>query len=359
MKLSRMVTVVGVHAEGEPNEVITGGVLDVPGTTMFEKMRYLETRADGLRRFLLNEPRGKVSQCVNLVLPSNNPEADAGFVIMEPDSYPAMSGTNTICTVTALLETGMIAMQEPETELTLEAPGGLIRVKARCRDGKVEDVEFRNVPSFVFALDARIDVKGVGPLKVDVAYGGMIYVLVDPEALGFRISPDEAAELSRVGELIKAAAAEQLPAVHPDNPEIHTVNQTLFAGPLRRENGRLTARNGVIVSPGRLDRSPCGTGTSARLAVMRARGQIGVGETFIHESILGTTFSGRVVGEGRNALGSTAEVAICGRAWITAFHQYVLDPTDPFPEGYRLSDTWPGATATDASGTAPPKENSR
>src|SRR5690606_17924068 len=258
MKLSRMITVVGAHAEGEPNEVITGGVLNIPGGTMFEKARWLESRGDDLRAFLLHEPRGKVSQCTNLVLPSNHPEAQAGYVIIEPASYPPMSGTNTICTATVLLETGMIPMVEPVTELVLEAPGGLIRLRAECADGKVKSVTFRNLPSFVRHRDATIEVEGHGSLRVDVAYGGMLYVLAEAADCGFAITPDEAADLSVVGEKVKRAAAEQLTAIHPENHEIHTVNQTLWAGPLRVENGVKTARNGVIVSPGRLDRSPCG-----------------------------------------------------------------------------------------------------
>jgi len=341
MKLSRMITVVGAHAEGEPNEVITGGVLDVPGQSMFDKARWLETRGDDLRAFLLHEPRGKVSQCVNLVLPSQEPEADAGYIIIEPESYPPMSGTNTICTVTVLLETGMLPMHEPVTCLTLEAPGGLIRVEAQCKDGKVQSVSFRNLPSFVLHRDAMIEVDGYGSLQVDVAYGGMLYVLIDAADCGFAITPDEAADLSAVGETIKRAAAEQLPSIHPENPQIHTVNQTLWAGPLREENGIKTARNGVIVSPGRLDRSPCGTGTSARLALLHARGQITVDEPFIHESIIGTRFSGQIIETGHMGGIPTVTTNITGRAWITAFHQYVLDPSDPFPTGYTLSDTWP------------------
>jgi proline racemase len=340
MHFTRMINVVGVHAAGEPNEVITGGVLDVPGATMFDKMTYLQNRRDDLRQFLLHEPRGKVSQCVNLVLPSNNPEADTGFVIMESEFYPAMSGTNTICTVTALLETGMIPMIEPVTRLVLEAPAGLVAVAAHCRDGKCESVTFENVPAFVFALDAKVEVEGLGTMTVDVAYGGMIYVLVDAAALGFNIVPGEASELVDLGERIKRAAAEQIRAVHPENPEIHTVNQTLFAGPLRNAEHGLRARNGVIVSPGRLDRSPCGTGTSARMAVMHARGQIGVGEKFVHESILGTEFIGEIVAELDIAGRPAIRPAITGCAWITAFHNYVLDPSDPFPAGYRLGDTW-------------------
>jgi len=343
MRFSRMITVVGAHAEGEPNDVITGGVLDVPGRTMFDKARWLETEGDWLRAFLLHEPRGKVTQCVNLVLPTSHPEARAGFVIIEPASYPPMSGTNTICTVTVLLETGMIPMTEPVTDLVLEAPGGLIRVRAACRDGKVTGVTFRNVPAMVLHRDAMIEVAGHGSLRVDVAYGGMMYVIADAADLGFAIRPDEAADLSRVGEKVKAAAAAQLPAVHPETPAIHTVNQTLWAGPLRRENGVLSSRNGVIVSPGRLDRSPCGTGTTARLALLHARGEIAAGESFVHESIIGTRFTGVIAATGVTGGIPSVEVEITGRAWITGFKQYVLDPTDPFPGGYTLTDTWPGA----------------
>ncbi len=341
MKLSRMINVVGAHAEGEPNEVITGGVLNVPGDTMFEKARWLETEGDDLRAFLLHEPRGKVSMCTNLVLPSNNPEAQAGYVIIEPASYPPMSGTNTICTATVLLETGMIPMEEPFTDVTLEAPGGLICVRAACKGGKVESISFKNLPAFVLHRDKMIEVEGYGSLRVDVAYGGMLYVIADAVDCGFDITPDEAADLSKVGEKVKKAAAEQLPTVHPENPEIHTVNQTLWAGPMREENGVKVSKNGVIVSPGRLDRSPCGTGTTARLALMHARGEVKAGEDFIHESIIDTKFTGRIFDTGMTAGIPDVSVEITGRAWISAFHQYVLDPSDPFPTGYTLSDTWP------------------
>jgi proline racemase len=336
-----MINVVGVHVGGELNEVIVGGVLDVPGRTVFEKMKHLETKADDLRQFLLNEPRGRVSQCVNLVLPATHPEADIGFVIMESEYYVPMSGSNTICTVTALLETGMLKMQEPVTTFTLEAPAGLVRVSAACRNGKCESVTFANVPGFVFALDRLVDVPGLGTVSVDVGYGGMIYAIVDAEALGFKIVPDEARALVELGERIKLAAAEQIPCVHPENPEIHTINQTLFAGPVRVEDGVKTARNTVVVSPGRLDRSPCGTGTSARLAIMHARGEIAVDETFIHESIIGSRFISKVIEE--LPVGGIPGIrpSITGSAWITAFHNYVLDPTDPFPTGFLLPDAWP------------------
>jgi proline racemase len=343
MRFKRSINVVGVHTGGELNEVIVGGVLDVPGATVYEKMTHLRDRADDLRQFLLNEPRGRVSQCVNLILPASHPDADVGFVIMESEYYVPMSGSNTICTVTALLETGMIEMIEPVTEFTLEAPAGLVRITAECESGKCKNVTFENVPSFVFGLDQPLDVPGIGRLSVDVAYGGMIYVIVDAESLGFQIIPNEARSLVELGERIKKAAARQLPAMHPENSEIHTINQTLFCGPVRTTVSGKTARNTVVVSPGRLDRSPCGTGTCARLAVMHARGQLGLGEPFLHQSIIGSEFVGKIV--------STAEVggaggivpSITGSAWITAFHQYVLDPSDPFPRGYLLPDAWPAA----------------
>jgi proline racemase len=233
-------------------------------------------------------------------------------------------------------------MREPVTKITLEAPAGLVPVTAECRDGKCVSVTFDNVGSFVFALDRKIDVPGIGPLAVDVAYGGMIYCLVDAAALGFGLEIGEAAKLVEVGERIKKAAAEQVPAVHPENPEIHTINQTLFAGPLIETEEGKRSRNAVIVSPGRIDRSPCGTGTCARLAVLHARGQIAVGETFIHESLIGSLFAGRI--REVTDLDGTPGIlpSITGSAWITAFHQWVLDPADPFPEGFRLGDTWPG-----------------
>ena len=340
MRLTRSINVVGVHTCGERNDVIVGGVLDVPGKSVFEKMRYLETQGDHLRQFLLNEPRGSVTQCVNLIVPPCDPAADAGFIIMEADFYVPMSGSNTICTVTALLETGMVAMREPFTDITLEAPGGLVRVRAECRDGKCLNVRFSNVPCFVFGLDHQVDVPGFGSINVDVAYGGMIYAIVDAAELGFSLVPEEAARLVDVGEAIKRAAAEQIPAMHPENPAIHTINQALFAGPLRRDGDDIISKNTVIVSPGRLDRSPCGTGTSARLAVLHARGEVEVGQRFVHEGILGTHYVGEI-DETLNVRGKAAiRPAITGSAWITGFHQYVLDGTDPLPTGYRLNDLW-------------------
>lgn len=340
MRWSRTVTLVGVHAEGEAARVITGGVLPPPGATMFERMCNLRDHGDSLRRLLLFEPRGAATLSLNLVTPPCSPDADVGLIIMESQYYVPMSGSNTIATVTALLETGMLPMCEPETVLTLDTPGGLVRVTAECRDGRCQRVRFRNVPSFVVHRQRPVEVAGLGSVVVDVAYGGMLYAIVDAAPLGFSIEPSEARDLVAAGERIKAAAAEQLPSVHPENPEIHTVNQTLLAGPLSQVGGGKTARNAVVVSPGRLDRSPCGTGTSARLAVLHDRGQIGVGETLDHVSIIGTHFLGRV--EEVVSVGGLPGVvnSVSGRGWVISIGQYGLDPEDPLPEGYTLPDTW-------------------
>lgn len=340
MRWKKVINVVGCHAEGEVGNVITGGVGDVPGQTMFDKKIYLEQHMDELRRLVLFEPRGAVVDSVNLVLPSNHPDALLGYVVMESTEYPAMSGSNTMCVATVLLETGMLPMTEPVTELTLESPAGIIRLRCDCKDGKVTKVRFVNQPSFVYHLDSHVEVPGFGTLTVDVSYGGMTYVLVDAESVGFAMSPDEAREMCRVGQIIKEAAAEQIKVTHPTNSLIAGITQTEFTGPLRRENGQLISKNTVIVSPGRCDRSPCGTGTSARLAVMHARGQIKPGELFVHESVIGTRFDSVI--ESETTIGPYRAVipSVSGQAWITFMSQVGLDPTDPITAGYTLSDTW-------------------
>jgi proline racemase len=340
MRWTKTFTVVNCHAEGEIGHVITGGVFDVPGKTMFDKMMHLEEHRDDIRRVILFEPRGSANQSVNFILPPTDPRAQMGYVIAESTEYPAMSGSNTMCVATVLLETGILPMREPVTELLLEAPAGLIAVRCECADGKVTKVEFTNQPAFANHLDRSVEVPGIGTLTVDVGYGGMTYVIVDAQKLGFGITPDEARDLCEVGQKIKAAAAEQLPSPHPLNPMIKGITQTEFVMPLRREGGVLKSRNTVIVSPGRCDRSPCGTGTSARLAVMHARGQIGVGEKFVHESIIGSTFESHIESETR--LGDVPAIVpvVSGQAWITAITQVGVDPSDRFQQGFTLSDTW-------------------
>ena len=329
----------GCHAGGEIGNVVTGGVLPPPGETVFEQMQAL-ARDDSLRRLLLREPRGSVACHANLVVPATRADCDSGFIIMEPTEYPAMSGSNTICVATVLLETGMVEMREPETTVRLEAPAGVVEVMAVCRDGKCKSVELTNVPCFADRLDAPLEVEGLGSLVVDVAFGGMWYAIADAVALGFSLEPSEARELSRVGELIRGAAREQLPCVHPENPEIAGVSIVELAQPWQGV-GKVS-RNAVVVAPGRLDRSATGTGLSARMAALHARGMMKPGDSMAHASVLGTEFEGRIASETEVGGRPAIVPAIRGSAWITGITQVIVDPSDPFPQGYLLTDTWPG-----------------
>jgi proline racemase len=330
VRSARAITVVGCHAGGEVGNVVVGGVIPPPGDTVFERMEALRTD-DSLRRLLLREPRGSVAVHANLIVPTTREDCAAGYIIMEPTEYPAMSGSNTICVATVLLETGMVEMHEPETTIRLEAPAGVVEVTARCRDGRCESVELTNVPCFADRLDAQLEVEGFGTIAVDVAYGGMWYAIAGASALGFELEPSEARELSRVGELIRIAAREQL----DDNVSI-----VQLAGPWQGIGA--VSRNAVVVAPGRLDRSATGTGLSARMAALHERGLMHAGDGMTHASVIGSTFDGRIVSEttvdGRPAI----VPAIRGSAWITGITQLLVDPSDPFPEGYLLSDTWPG-----------------
>jgi proline racemase len=339
MRSRPTITVVGCHAGGEVGNVVVAGVAPPPGATVFEQMQALQ-RDDSLRRFLLREPRGSVATHANLIVPSTRADCVAGFIIMEPTEYPAMSGSNTICVATVLLETGRVAMHEPETTLRLEAPAGVVEIRATCRGGRVESVELTNVPAFAAHLSAPLEVDELGTITVDVAYGGMWYAIADAAQLGFAIEPHEARELSRVGELIRTASREQLTCVHPENSAIAGVSIVQIAEPWQGV-GAVT-KNAVVVAPGRLDRSATGTGLSARMAALHARGSMNVGETMTHASAIGSTFDGRIVAETTVGDYTAIVPAIRGSAFITGIAELYLDPDDPFPEGYLLSDTWPG-----------------
>ncbi len=334
-----MLNVVEAHCEGEIGKVVTSGVGDVPGSTMFEKRTYLQDHRDDIRKLLLFEPRGGVTHSANILLPSTDPRAPMGYVIAETMEYPAMSGSNTICTATVLLETGILPMVEPITHLRLDSPAGLIELICTCRDGKVINVRFTNQPAFVYHLGVPLEVPGAGTINVDVAWGGMAYVLAEATAFGFGLTPDEGRDLCDMGEVLKAAAREQLSAVHPEHPEFPGITQSEFTGPVSRTaDGDLTAKNAVVVTPGRIDRSPCGTGTSARLAVLHRSGQIRAGENFVHESLIGSLFDSRI--ESLTTVGGVPAIvpSVAGQAWITELCQVGYDPSDPFPEGYILAD---------------------
>jgi len=340
MQSSKLIHVVSCHAEGEVGDVIVGGVPPPPGETLWEQSRFI-ARDDALRKFLLNEPRGGVFRHVNLLVPPKDPRAQMGFIVMEPEDTPPMSGSNSICVATVLLDGGILPMSEPQTRLTLEAPGGIVEVVADCRAGKAERVTVVNVPSFAERLDARLEVEGLGALTVDIAYGGDSFVIVDAEALGFRISPDEARDLAEAGMKIVAAANAQLGFSHPENAGWDHVSFCQFAGTLQDRDGALEGSNAVVVRPGKIDRSPTGTGCSARMALLRARGAMQVGDRYRARSIIGSIFECRIVADARVGERPGIIPSISGRAWITGTHQHTLDPGDPWPLGYRLSDTWP------------------
>lgn len=340
MRATKVIHVVSAHAEGEVGDVIVGGVAPPPGTTLWEQSRFI-ARDETLRDFMLNEPRGGIFRHVNLLVPPRDPRAQMGFIIMEPADTPPMSGSNSLCVAAVLLETGILPSQEGETALTLEAPGGLVSAVATCRNGKVERVRVTNVASFADKLGVPLEVAGIGTLTVDTAYGGDSFVIVDADALGFAISADEARDLAETGMKITRAANEQIGFKHPENPDWDHISFCQFAMPLTREGDALISRNAVAIRPGKIDRSPTGTGCSARLAVLHARGEIKIGERMIGRSIIGSEFDCRIEKETRAGERAAVVPSLSGRVWITGTHQHMLDPEDPWPRGYRLSDTWP------------------
>ena len=339
MRSTKTIHVISAHAEGEVGDVIVGGVAPPPGDTIWDQSRWI-ARDENLRNFVLNEPRGGVFRHVNLLVPPKTAGADAAFIIMEPEDNPPMSGSNSICVATVLLDSGILPMTEPETRITLEAPGGLVRVRAECSGGKAQRIFVQNLPSFAARLDAALEVEGLGTLTVDTAYGGDSFVFVDAQAMGFSLTPDEAHDIATLGMRITRAATEQLGFHHPENPDWRHFSFTLFAGKVSREGTELRAGAAVAIRPGKVDRSPTGTALSARMAVLHARGQMGLQDHLTAVSLIGSTFGGRILGT--TMVGDRPAILpeISGRGWITGIHQHMLDPADPWPEGYRLSDTW-------------------
>ena len=340
MRSRKIVHVVSCHAEGEVGDVIVGGVAPPPGETLWEQRTWI-ANDQILRNFMLNEPRGGVFRHVNLLVPPINPEAQMGWIIMEPEDTPPMSGSNSICVATVLLDSGIIPMTEPVTKMTLEAPGGLVRVVAECKNGKAERITVRNLPSFVSELGMQLKVPELGLITVDTAFGGDSFVVVDAATLGFELIASEAKKLADLGVAITNLANQQLSFRHPTNEDWKHFSFCLFAGPITREGNHITTSHAVAIQPGKVDRSPTGTAVSARMALLHARGEMQIGETFTARSIIDSEFHGRIAET--MVLGDIPAIIpeITGSAWITGTHQYMLDPDDPWPEGYRLSDTWP------------------
>jgi proline racemase len=335
-----MIEVISAHAEGEVGDVIIGGVDAIPGKTIWEQSRFI-ANDQSLRKFILNEPRGGVFRHVNLLVPPTDPAAAVAFIIMEPEDTPPMSGSNSICVATVVLERGIVKMVEPITNLVMQAPGGLVYVTAHCKSGKVTKVVVKNIASFAGQLNARLEVDGLGSIEVDTAFGGDSFVIADAKKLGFEIKADEAADLAKVGMRITAAANEQLQFEHPTNPDWRHFSFTQLALPIFYEDGVAISKNAVAIQPGKIDRSPTGTGCSARLAVLHKRGVLKLNDLMIGRSIIDSQFECKI--EEEITIGNRPGIipSIAGQAWITGEHKHTLDPTDPYPLGYKLSDTWP------------------
>ncbi|MBQ4824547.1 proline racemase family protein [Leisingera sp. HS039] len=344
MRWKKTLQLLDVHCEGEVGKVITSGIYDIPGATMTEKMDYINKTDDSLRRFVCLEPRGAVNQTVNLMIPPCDPTADAGFIVLQADEAHPMSGANTMCVATALLETGMIEMLEPQTVLRLEAPAGIVTATAECHEGKCKRVSLDMIPAFVEALDQSVSTEEWGEVQLDLAFGGVFYAVVDVTQLGIHITPDYTTDLVRAGMALKEAANKAFTVQHPQIPSIDHVAYAIFKEEM--EDG--SVRTCCTLWPGRVDRSPCGTGSSAILSVLHARGQMNIGDEITTRSIIGSEFRARLTGE-TNVDGKPAVLPnISGRCWTYGMSQLALDPDDPFASGFALPDAW-GPEASEIS----------
>ncbi|HEY8453380.1 MAG: proline racemase family protein [Micromonosporaceae bacterium] len=322
------------HTEGMPTRVITGGVGTLPGSTMWERRQLFERDRDGLRRLLMYEPRGHSAMSGAILQPPTRPDADVGVLFIEVSGCLPMCGHGTIGVATVLVETGMVPVVEPVTTIRLDTPAGLVEASVAVEDGRARSVTLRNVASFLLAADQTVEVGGdVGTVRYDMAFGGNFYAIVEAEQLGLPVEPAAVPELIRRGMAIMEAINEQAPPKHPVNPEIEGCRHVQVVAPGR---DGCDGRNTVVIHPGWVDRSPCGTGTSARMAQRYARGLLDLDTPYVHESVIGTRFVGRLVET--TTVGDLPAVVptVTGRAWITGTAQYMLDPDDPFPEGFLI-----------------------
>lgn len=335
MRWDRTIQMVEAHAEGEIGRVVTGGMPKIPGKTLQEKFKYLLSEQD-LRLSLCLEPRGTAAGSVVLLFPPENQENDAGIIILQPDQAHAMSGSNAICTTTVLLETGIVEMKEGENLVRLETAAGLVIAKAQCKAGKCETVTLSMPASFVEHLDYTFDTEDWGTIKADISFGGVFYAIVDAAQLGLQIEPAQARQLSDAGMVLKETLNQQLNISHPENPDIKGIAYVMF----RQSETDSIVRTATTMWPGRLDRSPCGTGNSANLATRVARGEVSEGEIYLSHSTISSEF--QVKHAGTTTIGNKQAVLpeITGRGWIYGMHQIGFDPSDPFKGGFALSDTW-------------------
>jgi proline racemase len=322
------------HTEGEPMRIVTGGVPNLPGATMLERSTFFADSYDALRRLILHEPRGHSAMCAALLVPPTRPEADTGVIFIEPLGVVHMCGHGAIAIATMLVETGLVAMREPETPVVLDTAAGRVTARVHVEGERVRGVTIRNVPSYSALLDAMVAVPGLGKVPFDLAYGGHFYALVEATPLGLRLEPSQAARIVEVGERLRLAIEAEVSLVHPEGDQSKGLLYVQFYGPPRDSTAHL--RNAVVVAPAGLDRSPCGTGTSARVANLWARGGIALGREFVHESIIGTLFQARVVDTARVGPHEAVIPEITGHAYLTSLSQLVLRPDDPFPAGFLL-----------------------
>ncbi|MCQ4084846.1 proline racemase family protein [Streptomyces sp. RB6PN25] len=333
MRTIRAISAVDSHTEGMPTRVITGGVGPIPGDSMAERRRYFAEHLDGLRRFLVNEPRGHAAMSGAILQPPTRDDADWGVLYIEVSGLLPMCGHGTIGVATVLVETGMVHVTEPETVIRLDTPAGLVIAKVAVRDGAAEHVTLRNVDSFAVARDATVRVPGIGTVRYDLAYGGNFYAIVELDTIGLPFDRGRKQEILAAGLAIMEAINEQDRPRHPVDPLISGCKHVQLLAP--GSTGR-HSRHAMAIHPGWFDRSPCGTGTSARMAQLHARGELPLHTTFVNESFIGTRFTGRLVGD--TTVGGIPAVIpeITGGAWITGIATYLLDPTDPFPHGFAL-----------------------
>ncbi|MBB3649630.1 proline racemase [Rhizobium sp. BK619] len=336
MNWDRSLDLLQVHCQGEIGKVIVSGAPEIPGATMLDKMNHINTADDSLRRFVTFEPRASVAMSVNLLVAPTRADADAGFIVLQADRAHPMSGSNCICVVTALLESGRVAMSEPETVVRLDTPAGLIVARAACRDGRCLSVSLDNVPSFAEALDREVETPKWGRIKIDVAFGGVYYALVDVDQLGLDIAPANARLLAEAGIELKALLAGQVSVAHPVLAGVDEIAYVMFRG--READGAV--RTCTTLQPGRVDRSPCGTGSSANLATLYARGEVSVGDRRTSRSIIGGEFLAEAIGETEVGGRRAVLPRITGRAFIYGREQLRLSDDDPFAAGFALSDTW-------------------
>ncbi|MDC0044577.1 proline racemase family protein [Pelagibacteraceae bacterium] len=336
-----IIEIYNTHCCGEIGDVIVAGDIQLEGKTIFEQSKYLFENKK-LRNFVLNEPRGGVFKHCNLIVKPKNKEALAGFIIMEPEDNPPMSGSNSICVATVLLEKNLIKSTEPYTSFTLEAPGGLISIKAEVKNKITKSVEIENLPSFVDLMDVKLKTKNYGEIIVSTVFGGDTFIICNARDFNLTIEPKNAKKFVEIAKEIIKIANQEFGFSHPTIPSLDYISFCQFIEPVKINNSQQKeGRNTVCIRPGKLDRSPCGTGTSARLALMKEKNEIDINEVFISRSIIGSTFETKIKEEFFSNGKKMIKPLIKGSAFITGKQELYVSKNDPFPEGYRLNDTWP------------------